>query len=132
MPVPCESSRCFKKYGDGIVKCFTYDIKFDKENEYKKMRIMIKKTKDFMNVGKVKVFFHHPGQLFRNGLDSVLSGPYHKIARSIKFNIQSLSVIRNRENNKLVCNSKRFEDDSILMEKARQRLNCSTKYPGMF
>ena len=29
--ISCENSKCFKKYGDGILKCFTHDIKFDKE-----------------------------------------------------------------------------------------------------
>ena len=130
--VPCENSKCFKMYGDGGRKCFTHDIKFDKENKYKRMKIRIKKTKTLINAEKIIVFFHHPGQLFRNGLDPVLTGPYHKIGNKIKFNIQSLSVFRNRQNKKLVCNSKIFDDDTILMEKNRQRLNCSSIYPGGF
>ena len=129
---PCKKSRCFKKYGDGTLKCLTHDIVFDKEKKYKQMKIFINKTKQLMNVGEVQVFFHHPGQLFRNGLDPVLLGPYHKSTNSIKFNIQSLSVIKNRKNKKLVCDSRRFDEDKILMEKARKGLNCSTKYPGMF
>ena len=99
--IKCQNSKCFKIYGDGLLKCFTYDVKFNGEKKYKRMEIVIKKTKELMNVQAMIIYFHHPGQLFRNGLDSVLSGPYHKIARSIKFNIQSLSVIKNRENNKL-------------------------------
>ena len=95
--IPCEKSKCFKIYGDGFWKCFTYDIKFDKENRYKRLNIGIKKTKHLMNVHNMRIFFHHPGQLFRNGLDPVLMGPYHKIANMIKFNIQSLSVFRIRE-----------------------------------
>ena len=129
--IPCESSKCFKMYGDGWLKCFTYDIKFNKENNYKVITFVIKKTKQLMNVRNMKVFLHHPGQLFRNGRDPVLSGPYHKIASSIRLSIQSLSVITNREHRKLVCNSRRFDDDKILMEKSRQGLNCSSKYPGM-
>ena len=128
----CKNSECFMIYGDRILKCFTHDIKFNKENKYKRMKIVMKKTKELMNVGWVSVIFHHPGQLFRKGLDSVLRGYYHKIANRIKFNIQSLSVITNRQTKKLVCNSKIFDDDNILMEKASQGLNCSSKYPGMF
>ena len=96
------------------------------------MKIEITKTKPLMNVKNMKVFFHHPGQLFRNGLDPVLIGPYHKIANKIQFNIQSLSVIKNRQNKRLVCNSKRFDDDKIKMEEARKGLNCSLRYPGTF
>ena len=41
----CENSKCFKKYGDGILKCFSHDVVFHKEKKYNRMQIVIKKTK---------------------------------------------------------------------------------------
>ena len=48
----------------------------------------------------------------------------------IMLKIQSVTVLRNRENAKIVCNPVSFQDDKILLEQAVNQFNCTTKYPG--
>ena len=130
--IPCQKSKCMKIRGDSVGKCITHDIQFKKQVKYKEFNIHITKTTSLMEADKMKIFFHHPGQLFRNGLDPVLSGPYHMMANNIKLNIQRLSVIEKRESGNTKCNMKIFDDDKILLENAAKKFNCTSKYPGEF
>ena len=130
--ISCDNAKCFKTHGDSSLKCFTHDIELRKQIKYKYLMLRLNKTREMLDLVKMKIFFHHPGQLFRNGMDPVLEGPYIKIANNIKLNIQSLSVIKKRENRIISCHNERFNDDKILLEKTAQMFNCTAKYPGDF
>ena len=78
----------------------------------------------------MKIYFHHPGQLFRNGNDPVLEGPSHKTANRFLFNIQSVTILRKRKAGKDECNSASFDDDKHLFENYVKKYNCSFKYNG--
>ena len=82
-----------------------------------------------MEVKQILIYFHHPGQFFRNTMDPFLSGPYHKMANNIQLQIRSLSVIQKRKYG-ISCHDERFNDDKIVMEKVAKIFNCTAKYPG--
>ena len=78
----------------------------------------------------MKIYFHHPGQLFRNGNDPVLEGSPHKIANRFLFIIQSVTILWKRKAGKENCNSASFDDDKTLFENQVMKYNCSFKYKG--
>ena len=80
----------------------------------------------------MKIYFHHPGQLFRNGNDPVLEGQPHKIANRLTFNIQSVTILQKRQAGKKKCNSASFDDDENLYENQVRKYNCSSKYKGQY
>ena len=126
---PCVDSNCFKTSGDGRIKCFTHDLKFAKGMIIKRLAIQIKKTRQIME-SRMKIYFHHPGQLFRNGNDPVLEGSPHKIANRFLFIIQSVTILWKRKAGKENCNSASFDDDKTLFENQVMKYNCSFKYKG--
>ena len=127
--VQCDASKCFKSYGDGKVKCFTHDINYVHGKLYRLLSIRIKKTKQIINE-KMDIYFHHPGQLFRNGYNPVLQGVLPRTVKRIRFNFQSVKVLRKRKDGKEKCNPGSFDDDTILYGNAVSMFNCTAKYKG--
>ena len=125
----CADSKCFKTFGDGRIKCFTHDIKFTEGILIKRLTLQITKTRH-INEATMKIYFHHPGQLFRNGNDPVLEGHHHQTANRFLFNFQSVTILRKRKAGKEKCNSGNFDDDANLFENQIKDHKCSTNYKG--
>ena len=113
------------------MKCFTHDIKFTEGITNKRLIISLTKTRQIKEA-RMKIYFHHPGQLFRNGNDPVLEGRPQKTANRFTFNIQSVTILRKRKAGKEKCNSASFDDDEDLYENQIRRYNCSSKYKGQY
>ena len=128
---PCVDSKCFNPSGDGRVKCFTHDLIFTEGIITKRLTIKITKTKQIMEADMI-IYFHHPGQLFRNGNDPVLEGISHKTANRFLFNVQSVTILRKRKAGKGKCSSASFDDDKNLFENEIQKYSCSTNYKGQY
>ena len=80
----------------------------------------------------MKIFLHHPGQLFRNGLDPVLRGQDHKNTNLIRLNIQSVTVLKKRRNGIGGCNKESSNEDEILFWNKVKLFNCTANYQGEF
>ena len=121
----------FKTYGDGKLKCFTHDVEFLHGKIIKRINIRLTKTKQIGD-SQMTIFFHHPGQLLRNGNDPVLEGVSATKANIIRINVQSVRVLQNREHGKETCNPASFNDDKNLFEKSINIYNCTAKYKGQY
>ena len=61
---------------------------------------------------------HHPGQLFRTGLYPAVSGRKLNNLTSLRLAVQSLTVLRQRKDGEIYCNSANSDDDKSILEKA--------------
>ena len=126
----CQQSDCFKTIGDARKKCFTHDIKFEGHSKLLFIEIHLDNAKSTLADHNMKIYLHHPGQLFRNSLQPVLNSKRSSNRSLITFNIQSVTVLRKREDDKTGCNPASSEDDEIILRKAAKMVNCTSKYPG--
>ena len=123
----CANSKCLKTYGDGRIKCFTHDMMFKKNDKYQELVLRIKKN--WVKARHViKIFCHHPGQLFRNGLHHVIRLSSIQKANQIHLNIQSVTVLKKRQSGKSGCNSESSHEDVILFWNTVKLFNCTAKY----
>ena len=128
--IPCSGSECLRTYGDGRIKCFTYDMKFEKNIKYQKLMIRVKRT--WPKQSKlIKIFVHHPGQLFRNGIHHAIKDYLNKY-NTIELNIQSVTVLRKRKDGSPGCNTASSDDDEILFMNAVKQFNCRALYQGQY
>ena len=127
--IPCANSECFKTFGDGMIKCFTHDIKFEKNMKYHSVIIRFKRSWPG-GTQNMRIYNHYPGQLFRLGFHHVLNNllGYNKI----ELNIQSVTVLRKRKNGSPGCNSASSDDDEILFRDAVKQFNCRALYQGQY
>ena len=125
---PCNN--CLKIYGDGWIKCFTHDIKFIKNQNYRTKELQVKNT--WEQESHIGIFFHQPGQLLRNAIHPVLElrRSFSKLGNWINFNIQSVTVLRKRKDGITGCNTEISDEDKILYEKRVKQFNCTVIYPG--
>ena len=80
----------------------------------------------------MKIYFHHPGQLFRAGHDPVIEGNPHRRATSFQIKFQSITSLQKRKDGKKKCNSANFDDDKYLLKNQVKKFNCSFKYKGQY
>ena len=128
----CNMPYCFQTFGDAVTKCFTHDIKFEQNTKIIKLDMTLRNLSSLIVEESVlNVYIHHPGQLFRSSLQPIFfrkRTSRHK--NYVLLRIQSVSVVRNREDGKEGCNPANFEDDRIILEKSARMFSCKSKYPG--
>ena len=127
--VLCANSECFKTYGDGMIKCFTYDMIYKKNKRYQTMTFLFKNIWTW-TLYQIKIFLHHPGQLFRNGLHPILKGSSIQQGNQIYFNIQSVTALKRRKEGNTGCNAASSTDDESKFWNEVELFNCTAKYPG--
>ena len=128
---PCERSECFKSYGDVFMKCFTHDIKFDQRLRIWDMFITFDENiKQIVKTKSVRFYIHHPGQLFRTGLYPVVSQRKLENLTSLRLDIKSLTVLRERKDGKIYCNSASSDDDKSILENEAKKIKCASIYSG--
>ena len=127
----CTQSDCFKTIGDVRIKCFTHDINIEGQSTLMSMWIKLDNAKSTLADFSMSIYLHHPGQFFRNSLKAVLVSKYSAKDRSqMNFNIESLTVLRKREDDKTGCNPGSSEDDEMILKKTAKMFSCKSKYPG--
>ena len=68
---------------------------------------------------------HHPGQFFRTGAYPVVSARNLRNLTSLRLEVQSLKVLRKRENGRIHCNSANSDDNDIIISFDSENLDSS-------
>ena len=129
--IHCNST-CFKSSGgDSTMKCFSHDIKFQQNMQIHSLYFYVDENiREILRTQMLRFYFHHPGQLIRNGLHPAVRKFFLQNMTELAFSIQSLTVLRRREDGNTACSSSNMDDDKIIWEKAALGFNCTSIYPG--
>ena len=130
--INCTQSDCFKTIGDANMKCYTHDIKSEGNSTVMKVGMILDNAKSTLADYFMRIYLQYHGQFFRNSLQHVLtSKPSPPSIRSLMtLNIQFLTVLQRREDDKTSCNPASSEDDEMILKNTAKMFNCSSKYPG--
>ena len=60
---------------------------------YKKLVLVFEKPMLGWEAGLMIIFFHHPGQFFRNGMDPVIKRRMDSYTNIIKLNISYIDIV---------------------------------------
>ena len=124
----------FIVHGDAFIKCFSHNIEYKKETQIRSIQLNLRNMTIVSEFG-ISIFFHHPGQLLRNGRHPVYEKPMADIVRmsgitGLYFSIHDLTLLKKRKDGRSKCNEESKEDDKVVIKEVAERFNCSPMLPN--